>query len=220
MNYIVAIDGPAGSGKGTIARSIAKLCRFLYLDTGIYYRSLAYLLLENKIDVTDSEKVIDIAKNMNIQYDGINCLINNQNINNKLRTPEVDDMASLISGIKEVRLIINEYIYNFVRNKNIVVDGRDTTSVLFPDAFLKVYLDASLEERAKRRFQQNKERNIKNPLNKVEELIDKRDNFDKNKEYGALKLVDDALYIDTTKKSLDEVVEIIINEIRNRGVVV
>lgn len=207
-NIIIAIDGLSGVGKGTIAKSVADRLNILYVESGMYYRVLTYYMIKQNIAITD---ISGITKTLNE-------IIDNQdkyfaNIKQvDIRNNEVNDLVADVSCIKEVRVIINDYIRKEYSNKSLVIDGRDTTSLIFPDADVKIYLDASAEVRASRRQMQNKETYENNTsLDTVLENIKKRDEVDFNRGYGALKKVSDAHIIDTTNKTISETVEEILN---------
>lgn len=213
-NYIIAIDGPAGCGKGTIAVKVAKQLGFEYLDTGVFYRAITLKAIRSKIAIDDTKTLISIAKSLNIKFAGSSIYLDNQNVTNEIRSLEVDQLVFPISGIKEIRKIINGYVVKYSNKKNIVVDGRDITTNALPYANIKVYLDANVDIRAKRRFIQNQKRNINSSLDEVKKNIIARDLFDKNKEFGPLKLANDAHYIDTSFLDIEEVVEKIIKLVK------
>ena len=211
MSKIVAIDGPAGSGKGTIASILAKKCNLVNIDTGATYRCVALACLNNNIDINDKEKIIEISGKINIEMtqDGID-------VTNEIRSKEVTKIVSPISSIVEVRKNMVDLQRKMAGNNDVVMEGRDITTVVFPNATYKFYLDASLEERAKRRYIQNKEKNIDMSLEEIVENIKKRDYNDTHKEVGALTRCDDQIYIDTTNLTIDEVVEEMMKVIKEK----
>lgn len=206
-NIIIAIDGPAATGKGTIARRLAQFYGAEYLDTGIFYRSVAYLVNKNNISLDEEEKIIDIAKNMNIIIKRFEVFIDEENITNELRSNNVNAIVSQVSAIKDVRLIVNEHIRDFAFNRDCVVDGRDITTVVFPNAKYKFYLDCDVDERARRRFNQNQEMGIACTFEEIYENLKMRDLNDKTKEFGALTLASDATLINTTNDTIEETIE-------------
>lgn len=208
---IIAIDGPSATGKGTIASHIASYYGIEYLDTGIYYRTIAFLMLENNINIEEEEKIIEIARNMHIIYRRFEVFLGERNISKEIRSNEVNAIVSQVSAIKEVRLIVNEHIYDYTFNKDCVVDGRDITTTVFPNAKYKFYLDAELDERARRRFNQNMEMGITCTFEEILANLQMRDLNDKTKEYGALSLASDAIIINTTNKTFAETIKEIIN---------
>lgn len=206
-NIIIAIDGPAATGKGTIARRIAQDYGAEYLDTGIFYRAVAYLAIKNNIPLYEEEKIISLAREMEVDIKRYDVFVNGENITDQIRSNNVNAIVSQVSGIKEVRLIVNEHIRDFTFNKNCVVDGRDITTVVFPDAKYKFYLDCDVDERARRRFNQNQEMGIDCSFEEIYENLKMRDYNDKIKEFGALTLASDATLINTTNDTIDETIE-------------
>jgi len=215
---IVAIDGPAGSGKGTIAKKISNELNLINIDTGATYRCLALAVLENNIDINDEEKIIELSNNINIKMDNQeHVYLDDKDVTKDIRTPEVTKIVSPISSIIKVRKNMVELQRKMALNNNIVVEGRDITTVVFPNADVKIYLDAKLEERVNRRFKQNKELNINMSYEEIYENIKARDYNDMNKEVGALKRTEEQLYIDSTNLSIEEVFEIIKTEIEKEA---
>lgn len=208
MKKIVAIDGPAGSGKGTIAKIIAEKCNLLYIDTGVTYRCITLKMLENNIDIKEEDEIIEIAKNIDIKFtkegktflDGID-------VTDKIRSKEVTKIVSFVSNIIKVRELMVELQRKMADNFDVIMEGRDITTIVLPNANYKFYLDASIEERAKRRFIQNQEKNIDMSYEEILENIASRDYNDMNKRVGALIRTDEQIYIDTTNLTIDEVVE-------------
>ena len=211
MSFIVAIDGTAGSGKGTVSKLIAEKFNLCNIDTGATYRCLALDVLENNIEIENKEKIIKLLENINIDIQGTNSnpifLLNGRDVSNKIRNKEVTDIVSQISSIPEVRLKLVDWQRKFAKNKNVILDGRDIGTFVFPNANVKIYLDASAEKRAERRYEENIEKGINTSFEEVLENIKMRDKQDKEKEIGALKIADDAIVIDTTNLSIEEVVD-------------
>ena len=211
MSFIVAIDGTAGSGKGTVSKLIAEKFNLCNIDTGATYRCLALDVLENNIEIENKEKIIKLLENINIDIQGTNSnpifLLNGRDVSNKIRNKEVTDIVSQISSIPEVRLKLVDWQRKFAKNKNVILDGRDIGTFVFPNANVKIYLDASAEKRAERRYEENIEKGINTSFEEVLENIKMRDKQDKEKEIGALKIADDATVIDTTNLSIEEVVD-------------
>ena len=211
MGKVIAIDGPAGSGKGTVASIISKDLKFEYIDTGAFYRSVAYLLLQRNVIVTDTPSIIDIADKLNIEFRDSRIYHEGIDISLSIRSYEVDSIVSQVSAIPEVREHVNRHIRETALDNNIVLDGRDTTTVLFPNADYKIYLDANVEVRAERRLKQNIERGINTPLDEIKEIIKFRDYNDMHKSVGALMRTDDQIYIDSSSMSIEDVVKYIKN---------
>ena len=220
MSFIVGIDGPAGSGKGTVTKKIANELGLINIDTGSTYRCVALEVLNRSIDLDDKEKIIEVAKNIEIDIkslpDGDRIFLNGKEVTKEIRSKEVTTIVSPISSIKEVRFAMVELQRKLAQGKNVIMEGRDICTYVFPNADVKIYLDASIEERAKRRYKENQEKNIDMTYEEVYENIRKRDENDKTKEIGALKLAEDSVIVDTTNLSIDEVVEKIIEIIKEK----
>ena len=208
---IVAIDGPAGSGKGTITKLVGEKLNLVYIDTGATYRCVALSIIENNIDINDKEKIVELTKTLDIDFsvDG-KTFLNGKDVSDKIREKNVTSIVSEVSSIVEVRKILVELQRNMAKGKNVIMEGRDITTVVFPDANYKFYLDASIEERAKRRYLQNQEKNIDMSYDEIVNNIEKRDYNDMNKPYGALKRTSDQIYIDSSNMAIEEVVNKII----------
>lgn len=215
---IVAIDGPAGSGKGTLAKKISKELNLINIDTGATYRCLAIKVLENNIDLNDEEKIIELSKKLNIKMDNEeHVYLDGKDVTKKIRDVEVTKIVSPISSIIKVRENLVELQRRLAQNNNVVMEGRDITTVVFPNADVKIYLDATLEERVNRRVKQNKELDIDMSYEEIYENIKARDYNDMNKKVGALKRTDEQVYIDSTNLSIQEVFEIIKKEIEKEA---
>ena len=210
MNIIIAIDGPAGSGKGTLAKALSKKLNLVNIDTGATYRCVALKAIRNNITLEEKEKIIDISKNINIELklDG-SVILDGEDVTKEIRSKEVTNLVSPLSSIVEVRKNLVEIQRNIAKGKDVVMEGRDITTVVLPHAKYKIYLDANLDSRAERRFKENKEKNIDMTYEEVYENIKNRDYNDMNKEVGALKRTEEQIYIDTTNLTVEEEVEII-----------
>ena len=220
MSFIVGIDGPAGSGKGTVTKKVANKLGLTNIDTGITYRCVALEVLNQNISIEDKEKIIEVAKNIKIDIDntpdGDTVYLNGKNVTKDIRSKEVTKVVSPVSSIKEVRFLMVDMQRKLAEGKNVIMEGRDICTYVFPNADVKIYLDASIEERAKRRFKENQEKGIEMSYEEVYESIKKRDENDKLKEIGALKLAEDSVVVDTTSLTIDEVVDKIIEIIKRR----
>lgn len=221
MSFIVAIDGPAGTGKGTITKLIAKELGFVNIDTGAMYRCATLQTLRQGItNIEEKEKIIQITQNIDIKMKSEageqQIYLNDENVSKEIRSKEVSAFVSPVSSIPEVRKIMVDLQRKMAQNADVIMEGRDITTVVFPNANVKIYLDASVEERAKRRYKENQEKGISMTYEEVLEAIKTRDYNDMNKPVGALKIADDAIVIDTTKLSIEqvkeEVKEIILNK--------
>ncbi len=220
MSFVVGIDGPAGSGKGTVTKRVANELGLVNIDTGSTYRCVALEVLNQKVSLEDKEKIIEISKNINIEInfnkDGDKVYLNGEDVTFKIRSKEVTGIVSLVSSIKEVRFEMVRMQRKLAEGKNVIMEGRDICTYVFPNADVKIYLDASIEERAKRRFKENQEKGIEMTYEEVYDSIKKRDENDKTKEIGALKIAEDSIVVDTTSLSIDEVVEKIIKIIKEK----
>ncbi len=208
---IVAVDGPAGSGKGTVTKRIEEELGFLNLDTGATYRCVALQTLREKLDLSDEEKIIEIANNIDIKIDNTGhkdiILLNGEDVSKEIRTKEVTAIVSQISSIIPVREKMVEVQRNLAKGKNVIVEGRDIGTVVFPNADVKIYLDASEEIRAKRRYEENIKNGIDTKYEEVLENVKMRDYNDMHKKFGALKKADNAIVVDSTNLTIEEVVE-------------
>jgi cytidylate kinase len=216
----VAIDGPASSGKSTISKLIAQETNFLYLDTGAMYRATTLAFLRNNIAVVDNEAIKDILENLVISFknsdDGQLVFLNGDDVTREIRNLEVTRNVSAVSAIKAVRKKLVEMQRKIANNHSIIMDGRDIGTVVLPNAELKIYLVASVQARALRRFKENQEKGIDLSLEKLEEEIAHRDFLDSTRKESPLKKADDAIEIDTTSLSIQEVVSEITNLIQEK----
>ena len=214
---IIAIDGPAGSGKGTITKILAEKLGIVNIETGAMYRSIALAALRKGLSVDDREALIELAKNVKIEFDKEgNTYLDGEDVTNLLRTPEVNAVVSPISSIVEIREEMVKIQRAFAEGNSVIMEGRDITTVVFPNADYKFYLDASAEERANRRFKQNQESGIEMTYEEVLDSINQRDYNDMHKPVGALKRTDEQIYIDSTNLTIDEVVEEFLKHIKER----
>lgn len=224
MSYIVAIDGTAGTGKGTITKLISQKMGLVNIDTGIFYRCVALAMIQRNIILQEKEKIIELADQISIEIqNGVGqqiVYLDGKEVTQEIRNKEVTQIVSFVSSIVGVREIVTRLERSLgekylKENKSIIMEGRDITTVVFPEAEVKIYMDASLEERVKRRMKENLEKGIDMTYEEIKENIQKRDENDKNKEVGALKIAEDAVVVDTTEKTIEEVqmeVEEIIKE--------
>ena len=215
MNKIVAIDGPAGSGKGTLASIVSKACNLVNIDTGATYRCVALKALRNNLKVEDKEEIIKLSENINVEFglDG-KVFLDGEDVTDLIRSKEVTTIVSPISSIVEVRKNMVELQRRLANNNDVIMEGRDITTVVFPEAQYKFYLDATLEERANRRFKQNKDKGIDMSYEEIYENIKARDYNDMHKEVGSLMRTNDQIYIDSTNMTIDEVADKVIKIVK------
>lgn len=207
---IIAIDGPAGTGKGTISKLISERLGFVYVDTGAMYRAITLKMLRENINVDDIEKIENLLNTTKIDFEMTSTqkvLLDNEDVTEQIRLPIVNEHVSPYSAIKIIRSKMVELQRKIAEGKNVIMEGRDITTVVFPNAEIKIYLTAAAEERAKRRYKELIDKGIQTTYEETLESINKRDFNDMNKEVGALKVADDAFVIDTTELSIEEVYE-------------
>lgn len=214
---IIAIDGPAGTGKSTIAGIIAKKLGVVYLNSGSFYRALTLALLNAKIDLSeakDENQIVDFCKKQQLEYKNSHVILNGTDVEGSLHDDIVSANVAQVSSIVALRHLVNERMNEITKSLSIVCEGRDMTTVVFPGAEYKFYLDASIDVQAKRRFDQG----VSNlSLEQIKEAIKKRDEIDKTKAEGALKIASDAIYIDTSDLTIEQVCAIILNKIHKKG---
>ena len=214
-NIIIAIDGPAGSGKRTLAKALSEKLNLVNIDTGATYRCVALKALRNNLKVEDKEEIIKLSENINVEFglDG-KVFLDGEDVTDLIRSKEVTTIVSPISSIVEVRKNMVELQRRLANNNDVIMEGRDITTVVFPEAQYKFYLDATLEERANRRFKQNKDKGIDMSYEEIYENIKARDYNDMHKEVGSLMRTDDQVYIDSTNMTIDEVADKVIKIVK------
>lgn len=212
--YSIAIDGPAGAGKSTIAKTIAKKLEFIYVDTGAMYRAMALYFLRNDVDASDENAINEACKNIQVSItyeDGMQqVLLNGENVTGFIRTEEVGNMASKTSAYKTVRATLLDLQRDLAKTANILMDGRDIGTNVLPDANLKIYLTASSEVRAKRRYDELIAKGEDADLDQIEQDIIIRDKQDMEREIAPLKIAEDAILVDSSDMSIEQVVTLII----------
>lgn len=206
MKQVIAIDGPSGSGKTTIAKLIAKELGFNYLDTGALYRAVAMALIKNLIRPEDTDdKLRDILKKTLVTFNNGRVFLNGQDVSEDIRSKEIDHYSSVFSARKIVRDFLLDAQREAALHDDLVVEGRDTTTVVFPDAKKKIFLDASVEERAKRRYLQFRGKDIDITMNEAKIKIIERDKRDANRDIAPLRVAAEALLIDSSNLSVEQV---------------
>ncbi len=208
---VISIDGPAGAGKSTAARSLASQAGLFYINSGNFYRAITLAVLDAGTEPSDSKAVLETARLASVEIVAGRIRLNGKEVEEELHTDRVDRWVAQHSAIPEVRAIVNSRLREAVRGLDVIVEGRDIGTAVFPDAEIKVYLDASIRMRAKRRFEQGISALS---LPEIEENIRKRDEIDKNKPVGSLKIAEDALYVDSSDLTIDEVCERVMRKIR------
>ena len=209
MSFVVAIDGPAGSGKGTITKLVGEELGLINIDTGATYRCVALETLNRKIQIEQKKEIVKLLDEINIEFKQFEnekkVFLNGTDVTSKIRSKEVSQIVSQVSSIIEVRLKMVDLQRRLAEGKNVIMEGRDIGTYVFPNANVKIYLDASAKERANRRFKQNQEAGIDMDYEEILQNIKMRDKNDMEKEMGALKQADDAIYLDSTNLSIEEV---------------
>lgn len=222
MGYNIAIDGPAGAGKSTIAKLTAKRLDFLYVDTGAMYRAMAYYFMINNIDPKDEEKIASSCPNIQIQLkyeDGAQQIyLNGENVSVQIRREEVGNMASVTSTYPQVRSKLTSLQQEIAAAENIIMDGRDIGTCVLPDAQLKIYLTASVHTRAQRRYKELTEKGTACSLQEIEKDIEERDYRDMHREISPLKAAPDAVILDTSDMDIPQVIERIMELAEKAGI--
>ena len=210
----IAMDGPAGSGKSTVARRVAEKLRLLYLDSGAMYRAVTLLAIADGL-TADSPKLIDQVKACHIEFrdNGKTILLNAEDVSVQIRTPAVNRLVADVAKIPEIRHEIVKHQQRIGKEGSLIAEGRDLTTIVFPNADFKFYLDASVTERARRRLAEFQAQNVDTTLAAVEAEITARDEKDTTREHSPLRPADEAIILDTTNKTIGEVVDFIIAQV-------
>lgn len=218
----IAIDGPAGAGKSTIAKILAKELGFIYVDTGAMYRAMALYFLRNQIPASDSRKIEAACQEVDITIEYKNgeqiVILNGENVNSLIRTEEVGNMASASSVNRAVRLKLVELQQSLAKKQDVIMDGRDIGTYVLPEASLKIYLTASTEERARRRWDELRQKGLDSDMAEIEKDIIERDHRDMTREFAPLRRADDAILIDSSDMPIDIVVSTILDYFNNKQV--
>lgn len=220
MGFVVAVDGPAGSGKGSITQIVAEKLNLVTIDTGAMYRCVTLKMLEENVGLEDLEKIAEILKNIKIEFkeeeNTKKVFLNGKDVTLKIRSKEVNEFVSPVSTIKIVREHLANLQREMAKTIDVIMEGRDIGTNVFPNADVKIYLDASTEERAKRRQKQNEEKGINIPFEEIVENIKFRDNNDKTSPVAPLKQAEDAIYIDSSNMTIEEVAAKVIEIIKQK----
>ena len=212
-NLIVAIDGPAGSGKSTIAKLLAKKYDLTYIDTGAMYRMITLYLLENNIDISDLKEVERVLNTVNLDMQGDKFYLDNVDVSTKIREKRINDNVSKVASIKIVRSNLVDLQRKISNNKDVILDGRDVGTVIFPNAQVKIFLIASPEERARRRYNEFLEKKTEITYDEVLKSLKERDYIDSTRKESPLKKAGDAIELDTTNLTIEDVINFIAKEI-------
>lgn len=216
----VALDGPSGAGKSTIAKAVAKKLEYVYVDTGALYRAIAYYVISGGVDTADDDAVIACLDKINVALEYVDgaqhVMLGGEDVSDKIRTPEISMGASRVSAIPKVREFLFDLQQDIAKHNNIIMDGRDIGTVVLPNAQVKIFLTATAEERANRRFKELQEKGDPSTYEQVLEDIKQRDYNDTHRDVAPLKKADDAVEVDSTSMTLDEVIEAIVKIIQDK----
>lgn len=213
---VVAIDGPAGAGKSTISKIIAQKLNLKYIDTGAMYRAVTLKAIKNNLDLCNNNEISHMVKNSNISINDEKIFIDGIDVTEEIRMPYVNEKVSIVSAMPGVREVLKEKQRKMAENFNVIMDGRDIGTNVLKDANIKIFLTASVEERAKRRYKEMIEKGINTTFEDVFKDIENRDKIDSSRKANPLKKADDAVMLDTTGMKMNEVVDAIIKIIQDR----
>ena len=214
MSYVITIDGPAGAGKSSVAKNLALKLGIKYLDTGAIYRAIALILAKSEIKPDNKEFLNEALNDIKIELVNNEVLVNGFDVTGEIRTPEVDNLASIYSAVPEVRRALLSLQQEQKNYGSIIAEGRDVGSVVFPDAKFKFFLTASPEARARRRYEQRISQNQDADYDEILQAIKARDEYDSHREAAPLSIPENAIYIDTSEMSEDEVINFIYEHVK------
>ena len=217
-NLIIAIDGPAGSGKSTVCRLLAEELKYLYVDTGAMYRALTWKAIDENLDLTDGESLAELARRTSVKLEkDKKVFVDGIDVTEKIRNPEITKNVSHIANVPEVRERMVTLQREAGRTGGAVLEGRDIGTIVFPDADIKIYLDAELEERARRRYKELKEKGYQVEIDKVVKDLAARDETDRGRKIAPLRVAEDATVIDTTHMNINQVVEKLLDILEDKN---
>lgn len=214
MTIGVAIDGPAGAGKSTISKKVAKMLELEYIDTGAMYRAITYKIIRDNVNIDDERALQALLDSTQIDFENNHIVLDGNNVDNLIRDQKINENVSNVASVKAIRLWLVEKQRAIAENKNVIMDGRDIGTYVLPKASVKIFLTASAAERGRRRYEELIIKGEKVTLKEIIESIEKRDYIDSHREFAPLKQADDAIILDSTELSIDDVVEEIIQIVK------
>lgn len=215
-NLVIAIDGPAGAGKSTVAKQVSRILNINYIDTGAMYRAITYKCIKNGLDLEDEKSVVDLCKNTDLKFENNSIFIDGQCVDDDIRTLQVSSKVSYVARIPGVRFHLVELQREMGKDDNVVLDGRDVGTQIFPNTKYKYYLNAAVETRAKRRYDELILKGVKASFEGIVEDVRNRDKIDSTREVSPLIKASDAIEIDSTNMTIEEVVDFIVNDVRGK----
>ena len=214
----IAIDGPAGAGKSTVAKILAKKLNYNYIDTGAMYRALTLKAIQEGVDFNNTNSLVSLLETTKIEIIHETVFLDGKDVTSEIRTPEVDQKVSITAAVPEIRKEMFNLQRRMAKNTNVIMDGRDIGTVVLPDANFKFFVTASEEERAKRRFKELTDKNYEVDYEYILKEISKRDKLDTKRKVSPLKQADDAIIINTNNKTIEEVVQEILSYIKGEAI--
>lgn len=215
-NIVIAIDGPAGAGKSTVAKQVSRILNINYIDTGAMYRAITYKCIKNGLDLEDEKSVVDLCKNTDLKFENNSIFIDGQCVDDDIRTLQVSSKVSYVARIPGVRFHLVELQREMGKDDNVVLDGRDVGTQIFPNTKYKYFLNAAVETRAKRRYDELILKGVKASFEGIVEDVRNRDRIDSTREVSPLIKASDAIEIDSTNMTIEEVVDFIVNDVRGK----
>lgn len=215
-NIVIAIDGPAGAGKSTVAKQVSRILNINYIDTGAMYRAITFKCIKNGLDLEDEKSVVDLCKNTDLKFENNSIFIDGQCVDDDIRTLQVSSKVSYVARIPGVRFHLVELQREMGKGDNVVLDGRDVGTQIFPNTKYKYYLNAAVETRAKRRYDELILKGVKASFEAIVEDVRNRDKIDSTRVVSPLIKASDAIEIDSTNMTIEEVVDFIVNDVRGK----
>ena len=215
-NIVIAIDGPAGAGKSTVAKQVSRILNINYIDTGAMYRAITFKCIKNGLDLEDEKSVVDLCKNTDLKFENNSIFIDGQCVDDDIRTLQISSKVSYVARIPGVRFHLVELQREMGKGDNVVLDGRDVGTQIFPNTKYKYYLNAAVETRAKRRYDELILKGVKASFEAIVEDVRNRDKIDSTRVVSPLIKASDAIEIDSTNMTIEEVVDFIVNDVRGK----